>query len=117
MIFPLITADKRLNGTLGSPAGITTPLKGVATKSNKQPQSSKLKSTAITKNSPIVGVSEGKCQKKEAKKVYFKQFNYVREGKSKLEHFKLIVTPLYISYFPFFWSIERHKVKAYEIQV
>ncbi|XP_016937961.3 uncharacterized protein toc isoform X3 [Drosophila suzukii] len=49
---------KRLNGTLGSPAGITTPLKGVATKSNKQPQSSKLKSTAITKSSPIVGVSE-----------------------------------------------------------
>jgi len=41
-------------------------------------------------------------KKKEAKKVYFKQFNYVREGKSKLEHFKLIVTPLYISYFPFF---------------
>ncbi|XP_016954695.1 uncharacterized protein LOC108027664 isoform X3 [Drosophila biarmipes] len=54
---------KRLNGTLGSPAGITTPLKGVATKSatstsNKQPQSSKLKSTAVIKSSPIVGVSE-----------------------------------------------------------
>ncbi|KAH8352261.1 hypothetical protein KR084_003010, partial [Drosophila pseudotakahashii] len=55
---------KRLNGTLGngSPAGTTTPLKGVATKSaatnNKQPQSAKLKSTTIIKSPPIAGVSE-----------------------------------------------------------
>ncbi|XP_017075113.2 LOW QUALITY PROTEIN: uncharacterized protein LOC108110542 [Drosophila eugracilis] len=52
--------NKRLNGTLGSPGGITTPIKGVATKSaatNKQQQSHKLKSTII-KSPSTVGVSE-----------------------------------------------------------
>ncbi|XP_016987657.2 uncharacterized protein LOC108050469 isoform X3 [Drosophila rhopaloa] len=52
---------KRLNGTSGSPAGIATPLKGVATKSattNKQPQSAKLKSGTIIKSPSVVGVSE-----------------------------------------------------------
>ncbi|XP_017047390.2 LOW QUALITY PROTEIN: uncharacterized protein LOC108092364 [Drosophila ficusphila] len=51
---------KRLNGISGSPAGVATPLKGVATKSGttSKQQSSKLKSNAIIKSPPIVGVSE-----------------------------------------------------------
>ncbi|KAI8043075.1 hypothetical protein M5D96_004401, partial [Drosophila gunungcola] len=53
--------NKRLNGTSGSPAGTTTPLKGVATKSattTKQPQSAKLKASTINKSPSVVGVSE-----------------------------------------------------------
>ncbi|XP_039502513.1 mucin-17 isoform X3 [Drosophila santomea] len=55
--------NKRLNGTLASPAAIATPIKGVAaTKSgttNKLQQSAKPKSsTTIIKSASIVGVSE-----------------------------------------------------------
>ncbi|EDW54101.1 GM18168 [Drosophila sechellia] len=63
--------NKRLNGTLASPAAIATPIKGVATKSgatNKLQQSAKTKSTAIIKSPAIVGVSEGKCQQKSKNK-------------------------------------------------